>query len=182
MTWRDPNDDERDDPRKIFRKWFGSFFSDDIFRQMEEMMERMVRNMEQGPMFDRKELEEFMRSPNATNPFVMGFSVRIGPDGKPVIQRFGNALPEDERTGPQGTIEPLVDILEEDDEVVVVAEVPGVGSDEISVKVRGKTLTIHTDNPQRPYHKEIQLPVDVKKGDASSSIRNGVLEVRLKKS
>lgn len=181
MTWRDPDDEDRDDPRWLFRRWFRSFFSDDMFTQMEEMMERMMRNMESGPMFDTKDLEEFMRSPSGINPFVMGFSVRIGPDGKPVVQRFGNTLPEDERMDQQGAIEPLVDVLEEDDDIVVVAEVPGVGSDEISVKVKGTILTIHSDNPQRPYHKQIQLPADVRKGDAKSSIRNGVLEVRLKK-
>ena len=181
MTWRDPDDEDRDDPRWLFRRWFSNFFSDDMFRQMEEMMERMMEDMDQRPMFDSKDLEEFMRSPSGINPFVMGFSVRMGPDGKPVVQRFGNTLPENERVGPTGTIEPLVDVLEEGDEIVVVAEVPGVGSDEISVQVKGRMLTIHADNPQRPYHKEIQLPADVKKGDARSSIRNGVLEVRLKR-
>jgi HSP20 family molecular chaperone IbpA len=37
------------------------------------------------------------------------------------------------------------------------------------------------ENPARPYHKEISLPGSVKKEDASSAIRNGILEVRLKK-
>ncbi|MHA1813120.1 MAG: Hsp20/alpha crystallin family protein, partial [Candidatus Thorarchaeota archaeon] len=32
-----------------------------------------------------------------------------------------------------------------------------------------------------PYHKTVELPAKVKKDDARSSMRNGVLEVRLKK-
>ncbi|MHA1951021.1 MAG: Hsp20/alpha crystallin family protein, partial [Candidatus Thorarchaeota archaeon] len=36
-------------------------------------------------------------------------------------------------------------------------------------------------NPERPYHKVIELPAKVQKEEAKSAIRNGVLEVRLKK-
>ncbi|MHA2301486.1 MAG: Hsp20/alpha crystallin family protein, partial [Candidatus Thorarchaeota archaeon] len=78
-------------------------------------------------------------------------------------------------------LEPLVDVIDEDGEIVVVAELPGVEKDELKVRVKGKTLTIDVDNPQRPYHKEINLPAKVRKEDAKSSMRNGVLEVRLKK-
>ena len=66
-------------------------------------------------------------------------------------------------------------------EIIVVAELPGVEKEELKVRVKGKTLTIDVDNPQRPYHKEISLPAKVRKEDAKSSMRNGVLEVRLKK-
>ena len=69
----------------------------------------------------------------------------------------------------------------EDDEIIVVAEVPGVERDEIKVRIKGTSLTIHADNPERPYHKVIELPSKVKKNEAKSAIRNGVLEVRLKK-
>ena len=78
-------------------------------------------------------------------------------------------------------LEPLVDVIDEDDEIIVVAELPGVEKDEIKVRIKGTTLTIHVENPARPYHKEIMLPSKVKKDDASSAIRNGILEVRLKK-
>ncbi len=75
----------------------------------------------------------------------------------------------------------MIDVIEEDDEIIVVAELPGVERDEIKVRIKGTVLTIHVENPSRPYHKEIELPGNVKKELAKSAIRNGVLEVRLKR-
>jgi HSP20 family protein len=147
---------------------------------IEEMMERMMSEMNEGSMFDPKAFEEMLRDSEGTSPYVFGFSMNIGPDGKPIIKRFGNP-PSEEGLAPSATLEPLVDVVEENDEIIVVAEVPGVERDEIKVRIKGTTLTIHAENPERPYHKVIELPGRVQKEEAKSAIRNGVLEVRLKK-
>lgn len=174
MSWDDPFDD----PRKELRKWFGDMLPEEVFRQIEEMMERMMEQLNEDGMFDPDALREFMENPQGTNPFVFGFQMSVGPDGKPTIQRFGN--PTDDFDAPPH-LEPLVDVIDEGDDVIVVAELPGVEKDEINVKIKGTRLTIHVENPDRPYHKEIELPSRVRKDEAKSSIRNGVLEVRLKK-
>ncbi|MFW9799008.1 MAG: archaeal heat shock protein Hsp20 [Candidatus Thorarchaeota archaeon] len=180
MSWDDPFDDS-EDPRKRLRRWLGDFLPEEIFDQIDEMMRRMMDDMQEGGIFDMDSIEEFMReNPDGANPFVFGFSMRIGPDGKPIIQRFGNApSPDGARMLPQ--LEPLVDIIEENDEIIVVAELPGVEKDELKVRVKGQTLTIDVENPEKPYHKELELPTKVRKEEAKSSMRNGVLEVRLKK-
>ncbi len=178
MSWDDPFDP--DDPRKALRKWLGDFFPDEVFKNLDEMMDQLFKEMSEGGVFDPQRINEFMQSSGDISPFVFGFSVRVGPDGKPVIQRFGNRpAPDGLRMTPE--LEPLVDVIEEDDEVIVVAELPGVEHDQVKVKVKGTTLTIDVSNPDRPYHKSIQLPAKVKKEKARSSMRNGVLEVRLKK-
>ena len=171
MSW-----DNDDDARKNLRKWLGDFIPEDILQQIEEMMERMMSEMNQGMDIDPERFQEMMRDQGGINPFMSGFSLKLGPDGKPIIQRFGN-MPG----STPNVLEPLVDVVEEDDEIIVVAEVPGVERDEIKVRIKGTALTIHSDNPERPYHKEIELPSRVKKEEAKSAIRNGVLEVRLKK-
>ncbi|MFW9787099.1 MAG: archaeal heat shock protein Hsp20 [Candidatus Thorarchaeota archaeon] len=176
MSW----DDRDDETRKKLRRWFGDFLPEEMFRQIEEMMERMMSEMNEGTLFNSEAFEEMLRNPEGTNPFVFGFSMKIGPDGKPIIQRFGNP-PMDGGVEVTPSLEPLVDVVEDDDEIIVVAEVPGVERDEIKVRIKGTTLTIHADNPDRPYHKVIDLPSKVQKEDAKSAIRNGVLEVRLKK-
>lgn len=171
MSW--DNDDEA---RRNLRKWFGDFIPEEILQQIEEMIERMMNEMNQGTFIDPEKLQEILSNQKGINPFMSGFSLKLGPDGKPIIQRFGNMPGSAEHT-----LEPLVDVVEEDDEIIVVAEVPGVDRDEIKVRIKGTTLTIHADNPDRPYHKVIELPSRVKKDEAKSAIRNGVLEVRLKK-
>ena len=176
MSW----DDQDDETRKKLRRWFGDFLPEEMFRQIEEMMDRMMSEMNEGTLFDSEAFEEMIRNPEGTSPFVFGFSMKAGPDGKPIIQRFGNP-PMDEGVESAHSLEPLVDVVEENDEIIVVAEVPGVERDEIKVRIKGTSLTIHADNPERPYHTVIDLPSEVRKEDAKSAIRNGVLEVRLKK-
>jgi len=90
LSWDDDPFDE--DPRKKLRKWFGEFLPEEVFDQIDEMMRRMMEEMDSGSLFDMDSIEEFMRqNPNGTNPFTFGFSIRPGPDGRPIIQRFGNA-------------------------------------------------------------------------------------------
>ena len=175
MSW-----DDNDETRRKLRRWFGDFIPEEMFRQIEEMMQKMMSEMNEGKLFDSETFEDMLRNPEGTSPFVFGFSMNVGPDGKPIIQRFGNP-PVDEGAEPSSTLEPLVDVVEDDDEIIVVAEVPGVEKDEIKVRIKGTSLTIHANNPERPYHKVVELPAKVQKQDAKSAIRNGVLEVRLKK-
>ena len=179
MSWDDNPFDE--DPRNAIRKWLGDFLPESMFQQIDEMMDRMMQDLSEGGMLNSESMEEFMRNPEGTNPFLFGFSMRIGQDGKPFIQRFGNTIPDGEGLKSAHRIEPLIDVIEEDDEIIVVAELPGVERDEIKVRIKGTVLTIHVENPSRPYHKEIELPGNVKKELAKSAIRNGVLEVRLKR-
>ncbi|MHA2026176.1 MAG: archaeal heat shock protein Hsp20 [Candidatus Thorarchaeota archaeon] len=174
MSW--DNDDET---RRKLRRWFGDAVPEEMFQMIEELMKKMMSEMNEGSMFDSETFEEMLRNPEGTSPFVFGFSMNVGPDGKPIIQRFGN--PTDEGVEHSSTLEPLVDVVEEDDEIIVVAEVPGVERDEIKVRIKGTSLTIKAENPERPYHKVIELPGKVLKEEAKSAIRNGVLEVRLKK-
>jgi HSP20 family protein len=178
MSWDDYPDDEA---RKALRKWLGDFLPEDVLRNIEDMMQKMLSQMGDGSMFDQRFMDELMKNPHDLNPLIFGFQMSIGPDGKPVIQRFGHKMPEHpgEQVSPQ--FEPIVDVIDEKDEVVVVAELPGVENDEVKVNVKGMTLTIDVNNAERPYHRELELPAKVKKDQAKSSLRNGVLEVRLKK-
>jgi HSP20 family protein len=92
-----------------------------------------------------------------------------------------------------------VDVREHDDEVVVVADLPGVEKDDVSLNLMDpRTLQIscerrgeQEEKAEGYYMRErrygsmdrlIRLPVDVTEGGGSATFKNGVLEVRLKKS
>jgi HSP20 family protein len=77
--------------------------------------------------------------------------------------------------------EPLVDIIETDKEIRVVAEMPGVEKTDIKLQGTEDALDISVDVPQKRFHKEVQLPAKVKVKEASSTYKNGVLEVILPK-
>lgn len=154
--------------RRKKRPWFDIF---DEFDRLEKMMDEMMRGAFEASSRDRK----------AYRPYVYGFSMSVGSDGKPVIREFGNV--QRSGIGPQirEEREPLVDIMEEEKDVVIVAELPGVEKEHISLHTTEDHLTISVDAAKRKYRKELKLPTKVDSKSARASYKNGVLEVRLKK-
>jgi len=174
------------------RRWpfFGrSFFEEfeEMFREMEEMMQREFEDLSKRTPSD---LIRERKLPDGSTvrewgPFVYGYSITIGPDGKPQIREFGNIKPSTRPGRPRIDIreerEPLVDVMESNGEVRVIAELPGVEKKDIKLHGTETTLTISVDTPQRKYYKEVELPVEVDPKKAKSSYKNGVLEVSLPK-
>lgn len=112
---------------------------------------------------------------------VYGFSVRVGLGGKPVIESFGNLRATESGTVVAETREPLVDVFDEEGEVRVIAEIPGVDEDSIKVEIKDDILTLSAEARDRKYHKEVLLPAPVNPQPLGKSYRNGVLELKLKK-
>ncbi len=97
-----------------------------------------------------------------------------------------------------GYIEPAVDVVEQDENIVVKAQVPGIPKENIIIEANGDQLTIKGEHKQEKeekkenfYRQEIQygsfyriidLPSAVDKDNANAELKNGVLEVTLKKS
>lgn len=77
--------------------------------------------------------------------------------------------------------QPLVDIFEEQDHLIVLAELPGVNEKDLNIKANQDTLTISTNNKTPQYLKKVQLPTAIKKGTIKSTYKNNILQVKLKK-
>jgi HSP20 family molecular chaperone IbpA len=71
---------------------------------------------------------------------------------------------------------PVTEVHRLDDEVKVIAELPGAAADSIHLEVRNSRLTIDADGIDTPYHTTAELP-PVEDGSLQSTFRNGVLEV-----
>lgn len=168
------------------RRRFPSIFEyfEDMMREMERWFEEERRSLEQ---LVPKDLVREIKTPTGirreVGPLVWGYSVTIGPDGRPVIREFGNFRPG--RRGELAEIrterEPLVDVFNEEEQVRVVAEMPGVNKDDINLTATENKLTVRVDTPERKYFREIDLPEEVEPESAKASYRNGVLEVVIKK-
>lgn len=167
-------------PRKKEEKEYKDIFDfiDDIFEQMENEMREFEKE------FQRFTEEGGKKGGIRTfGPYVYGFRVTVGPDGKPKIEEFGNVV---KKPGKERLIseerEPLVDVIEKGDEIRIVAEIPGVEKDSIKVKViGGDKLVIQATSEDRKYYKEVELPAEVDEKTAKATYKNGVLEVILKK-
>ena len=190
-----------DDFQEWFKKkkkrnpFFGNWFFGDIEDMMKEMEEMMERDFEQFRTRIPEELKRERKLPDGSTvpewgPFVYGYSMTVGPDGKPKIREFGNVKPssEPEVCGVNQPCldvkeerEPLVDIVDADGEIKVIVELPGVEKEEIKLSGTDKKLTISVDTPQRKYFKEIDIPAKIDPKNAKSAYKNGVLEVTLPK-
>lgn len=90
--------------------------------------------------------------------------------------------PPPKATKPPDVVEPAVDVFDEGREVVVVAEVPGVGLNDLELKVKGLGLSLSTKPKARMgYKKDIELSSEVDADTLRATCHNGILEIRLRK-
>jgi HSP20 family protein len=162
MPWRRKRRDWDD----IFDEFFGR-----EFEFFDEIMEKMLRD-----------IDEFFRiaSSGEMKPFVRGFSIRIGPDGKPEIKEFGTK-PEAIRKEGIEERKPLIDVMETDEEVHVIAEMPGVNKEDIDVNASETSVEIRAEGESRKYFEVVDLPCEVIPESAKARYNNGVLEIIFKK-
>ncbi len=115
--------------------------------------------------------------------FHYGISVRTADGGRQVrVEPFGNMRTgDDAKHAPVREVrEPLTDVFEEEDHVLVVIEMPGIDRDDAKIELAGDVLTISAEKGTKRYRKELLLPSDnLKYVKSAVRCNNGVFEVRL---
>ena len=76
----------------------------------------------------------------------------------------------------------MVDILEGNDEILVVAGFVGFGKENLRIRVSSQRLILSAKAVNCRYHKSLNLPSRVIPKTMCVKHKNGVLEIRLKKS
>lgn len=162
--------EEKPEPVIEFGLGLGGIFKGlgDFISQVTKLAEEARELEKAGVSIERRTLPHGM----------YGVSVRVGPTG-PVLSKFGTIKPT-LKPGVAEVREPLVDIFENEKEVTVIAELPGIEEKDIKTEVEERTLKISAETKERRYSKEVELPAAVT-GELESTYRNGVLEVKLKK-
>jgi HSP20 family protein len=136
-----------------------------------------------------KIMEDAMKhaeSPQRDQPFVYGFSLRIGRDGIPQLTPFGSAAQATPGIGATDVTteevrEPLSDVIEGDGEVAVTVELPGVEKENLSLHVADEAITVRVDKGPRRYHKQIRLPSKVVPNTAKATFKNSILDVTVQR-
>lgn len=180
------DDDEEWPNRRRRNSPFGPWGFPDI----EEMMKEMEKAFSEQFKDLEKELPRSLVRESKTpdggvkkeiGPIVYGYSVTIGPDGKPVVREFGNVRSGEGKPWKaiQDKREPLVDVVSSGKEVRVIAEMPGVNKEDIELTVNERSITISVDKEDRGYYKELELPAPVDPKGAKSTYNNGILEVTI---
>lgn len=185
--------------RRFFGERRGAFggggFFDSIFRGFDQMRQEMEREFEDTfKIIDSKAPKDLVREYETAGggkvkeygPFVYGYSMTVGPDGKPKVREFGNVKPSSGGFGTtqpeiSGETEPLVDVTTIDKEIKVVVEMPGVNKNNIKINAYDSILEVKSEDPKRKYHKTIEIPPETDIETARSAYNNGILEITFKK-
>jgi len=141
---------------RIFKKMSNSFFNiDDIF-------------------------EEFKTKGSSQGPYYYGYTMTVGPDGKPIVKEYGNAKPE--LVSAPNTREPIVDTIVDEKEKLVklVAEMPGVDKSDLKVVVQDKSVNLSAEHGEKKYQVNVPIQYKVEESSAKASYKNGILELIFK--
>ena len=145
-----------DEFNRIFKRMSNSFFDiDDIF-------------------------EEFKRNGPNSGPFYYGYTMTVGPNGKPVVKEYGNVKPG--LLPSSDTREPIVDAIVDEKEKLVklVAEMPGVEKTDVKILVQDKSVDISAEHGEKKYHVKVPIKHKVDENSAKASYKNGILELVFK--
>jgi HSP20 family protein len=112
---------------------------------------------------------------------VYGFTINTAVGGTPKVETFGNIKKTPEGPKVDEEREPITDIFDEKDEIVVIAEMPGIEETDLKIDLKEDILEISAVSKSRTYHKELLLPVKVTISNLSHKFTNGILEIRIKK-
>ena len=141
---------------RLFKKMSSSFFNmNDIFEESK------------GNIFD-------------SGPNYYGYTMTVGPDGKPVVQEYGNVKPD--QLSISDTREPMVDTIVDEKEKVVklIVEMPGVEKTDVKIVVEDKTVDLSAEHDKKKYHVKVPLQHKVDENSAKASYKNGILELIFK--
>ncbi len=145
-----------DEFNRLFKKMSSSFFNiDDIF-------------------------EEFKTNGTQSGPYYYGYTMTVGPDGKPIVKEYGNVTPQGLPSS--NSREPMVDTIVNEKEKLVklVAEMPGVEKSDVKILVQGKSVDISAEHGDKKYHVNVPIKHKVDENTAKASYKNGILELVFK--
>ena len=165
--------------RRPFDDWFdddlfGDLFGDFDFEKMNERMKKVWDRMLKDP-----DVKTF-------GPYVYGFTYKVGPEGQPVFEEFGN-VPGMKGTGvagmhEKGIMEPITDLNEDMEKVYVTYELPGVSKEEIDLKVSRNNITLGVkEGARKKYYKSIDFDYNLKPESTSAKFVNGLLDVTIER-
>ena len=149
--------------------------NEDKRRNLKDMLDELDKYFEEF----EKDIQNFARNSIsatrvAAEPYIAGFSFRVGPEGRPHVQFFGDSplrhngfrIPMNEQ------------LLEEKNNTLrVVLDMPGVDKGDILVDATDDRLIVTAERESRKYKAEIDLKAKVQPDSGMAEYKNGVLEI-----
>ena len=169
-----------------FRDLFDDFDIFSVIRKSQNEMEKILKRIGDGALNGNWEIRQI------DEPDMKGFTIRgrFGTETpmlpldpiEPIRPSKRRPLPEKpfeiSKTALKEMREPLVDIFEEDSQLKVYVELPGVEKEDIKLDFGKDCVEVKARN----FYRTIQLPHgNTQMNDVSTEYKNGVLEIKMPK-
>ena len=149
-------------------------FDDDGFDRLFKQMSSSFMNLDDV-------FETLENVGNVSGPIFYGYTMTTGPDGKPVINEYGNVKPNMLPIAEKR--EPLIDTFVDEKEktLKVVAEMPGVEKSDVNVVVGDdKVIHIDAEHGEKKYHVKVPIKHKIDAESPKATYKNGILELVFK--
>ena len=143
--------------------------------------DRLFKQMSSSFMNLDDVFEMLKNAGNMSGPIFYGYTMTTGPDGKPVVNEYGNVKPN--MLPAQEKREPLIDTLVDEKEktLKVVAEMPGVEKSDVNVVVGAdKVIHIDAERGEKKYDVKVPIKHKVDPEPPKATYKNGILELVFK--
>jgi HSP20 family protein len=162
-----------------------SFSLGGVFGKFGGMLEKLAELAKAGESFSRTgEIRNLGSHGKLRGVYGVSVKMGLGDRGEEElkIEPFGNVHQQPSgETVFEDVREPLVDVHEEDDHVLVLAELPGVSKKDVQVELACDRLTITAQRGEKRYHKEVVLPGSFSSQAMRWDCTNGILRIRLQR-
>jgi HSP20 family protein len=150
-----------------------------LFKGIEKLVDLAGKLEEKGVMskegeFNLDHIKKGMKG-------VYGFTINTAGGGSPKVETFGNIKKTPEGPKVDQEREPITDIFDEENEIVVIAEMPGIEETDLQIDLKEDILEIMASSKSRTYRKELLLPSKMTISNLSHKFTNGILEIKIKK-
>jgi len=108
------------------------------------------------------------------------YSLTVKADlGRPALSiEIGNPV---QQSGSHTGLTPATEIVEEAEQIRIMAELPGIAPEDVKVDLDGEKVKISAEKGSRKYSQVVALPFAPVPGKVSHACRDGVLEIKILK-
>jgi HSP20 family protein len=149
--------------------------SDEKRKNLRDVLDELDRYFEEF----EKEIQDFVREGLSgtkvlSKPFIAGFQMKVGPEGRPSIQFFG-----DQPMRGDGFRVPLTEqaLDTKNGALRLVMDMPGVEKKDIEISATDSSAVVKAEGEGRKYKAEVQLKAQVEPESGKAEYRNGILEI-----
>ena len=141
--------------------------------------DRIFKSMSTS-FFDVNNVFEEFKDNSNSGPLFYGYTMTVGPDGKPSVQEYENVKPD--RLHISDTREAIVDTIVDEKEKVVklIAEMPGVEKTDVKILFDKNVVDITAEHGEKKYHCKVPLQHKVDENSAKATYKNGILQLIFK--